>query len=93
MGNVIEQAKDIVVGHYNEVVGNNQSLSEKRLAICKVCPLFRDVVGGVCNPGLYYNPTTKEVSPTKKEGFKSGCGCRLNAKTTLPGASCPTGQW
>jgi len=39
------------------------------------------------------NPETLEVSETPKEGFKRGCGCRVQAKTRLPYAKCPLDRW
>ena len=30
---------DIISGHVNEAINKNEDLSEKRLAICKECPL------------------------------------------------------
>lgn len=84
---------NIVKGHANELFNLNQNLSKSRMQICKKCPLFKDIVGGLCNPKLWMNPITKEVSTEKRDGFFKGCGCRLLAKTTLTNASCPVKQW
>lgn len=85
--------KDILQGHFNEIVGNNVSLKEKRLAICRACPIYKDSLGGVCNHALWLNPNTNEVRTSAAPGFFRGCGCRLQAKTTLPGSFCPARKW
>ena len=85
----------ILDGHVNEALGTNQSMSEKRMTICKQCPLFKmkSVIGAVCDSKTWYNPETGEISNQRKIGFKHGCGCRLNAKTRLSYAVCPLGKW
>jgi hypothetical protein len=75
---------NIVKGHLNEVLGLNKDLKEQRLRICYMCPLYSKKYGGICNNKLFLNPITGDVSLSKKEGYKQGCGCRILAKTTLP---------
>lgn len=93
MIDLLKQSVDIAEGHINELLGRNEDISQKRLAVCKKCPLLKDTLGGVCNYKLYMNPETLEVSETPKEGFKRGCGCRVQAKTRLPYAKCPLDRW
>ena len=83
----------IVQGHVNEVLGLNQDIAKVRMEICRKCPLFKDTMGGICNPKLWLNPKTGDVSTTKKHNYFRGCGCRLAAKITVPRAKCPTGKW
>lgn len=83
----------IIQGHWNEVMGINQDISEKRLNVCYYCPLYSTRFGGLCNNKLWLNPNTGDVSTTEKEGYKHGCGCRLQAKTKVPTAVCPLGKW
>lgn len=83
----------IIKGHINELLSLNDNISEKRLEICKKCPLYLKDWGGLCNPELWMHPETKETSTILKEGFYRGCGCRLQAKTTLLDAVCPCLQW
>lgn len=84
----------IIKGHLNEVMGNNDSLYEKRIAICKACPLFKQTkTGPVCNPKLYLDPVTNEYSMIEREGYFKGCGCRLNAKTRDEDSKCPSSKW
>ena len=40
---------NIVKGHINEVLGLNVDLKAKRLEICHKCPIFKDILGGMCN--------------------------------------------
>lgn len=88
--------KNIIEGHVNEFLGNNKSILEPRMQICKACPLYtiNEFWGWAqCNSELYLNPTTNETSVEPKPGYSKGCGCRLNAKLTVPGEKCPAGKW
>jgi hypothetical protein len=68
---------NIVKGHVNELLNLNGDISAGRIEICKKCPLFKNILGGQCNPRLYLNPETGEISNKLKDGFYRGCGCRL----------------
>ena len=83
----------IVKGHVNEVLGLNEDLKEKRMQICLKCPLYKDTLGGICNSSLWLNPKTNEISTEQENDYYRGCGCRLQAKTTLATASCPAKKW
>ena len=83
----------IVKGHVNELLDINRDISQKRMNICRECPLFLNQLGGICNPKLYLNVKTGDVSKYKKDGYVNGCGCRLSAKTRLSGSRCPNGKW
>ena len=85
--------KDIVKGHVNELLGLNQDISQVRMNMCRRCPLFLNELGGICNPTLYLDAKTGDVSTKKKDGYVNGCGCRLSAKTRLSGSKCPNGKW
>lgn len=77
----------------NEMLGLNVDLKQERLKICQACPLLLNKLGGICNNKLWLNPNTDQISTVQKDGFKNGCGCRLQAKTSLPNAKCPLGKW
>ena len=62
---------NIIKGHVNELLGLNKDISKERLKICKQCPLYLEDYGGQCNPRLYMNPKTKDVSLEKKDGLLS----------------------
>lgn len=83
----------IVKGHVNEVLGLNTDISEKRMNICRMCPIYSPKFGGLCNSNLYLDPSTGNVSTVLRNGYIRGCGCRLSAKTTLPNANCPADKW
>lgn len=91
--NLLDQGRDIVRGHINESLGLHKDISVERMKICKTCPLFKAAYGGICNSNLYMNPKTLETSSTVLPGYIHGCGCRLNAKTRLPYATCPAHRW
>ena len=84
---------NIVKGTVNEVLGLNKDISSGRLKICHQCPLYSNKYGGVCNNRLWLNVETGDVSIVQKKGYQKGCGCRLQAKTTLLNATCPVGKW
>lgn len=69
------------------------TLSEKRLAICKQCPLYKEgEYGPTCNKNLYINKEQK-TSWLPKSGYVKGCGCKLNFKTKNPNAHCIIKLW
>lgn len=84
--------KDIIKGHVNEITNTNSELMNKRMEICKKCPLYKMTsVGPLCNSALYMDPEGR-VSAAPLSGYKRGCGCRLNAKTRLDRARCGHGR-
>lgn len=86
--------RNIIDGHINELLGMNVDMGNARLRICKKCPLFKDsFMGYTCNSKLWLNPKTGDVSTEQKDGYKRGCGCRLNAKTKDSKSACPVGKW
>ena len=87
--------KGIVQGHYNQVMKVNQNVSGERLEICNNCPLCNKIFdyAWICNPRLWIDPKTGEVSTKYIHGYRKGCGCNLKAKTTLPRAKCPGEKW
>lgn len=91
MGQII----NIINGHVNEVLGKNEDIKEKRMEICKKCPLYKETsMGPICNPKLYISETDKTtVIDRPRIGYKRGCGCRLNAKTRLQNSKCIINKW
>jgi len=84
----------IMEGHFKEFLSLEQELSDKRMKVCKLCPLYKHTsVGYICDNKLYLDPLTNETSTSYKEGFSKGCMCRLAAKTRLKDAKCPVGKW
>lgn len=88
---------EILEGHINELkalagVANpkKEEIFAKRAAICNNCPLKN---GNNCNPRLFMDPETMDISTTRKPGYVKGCGCRLSAKQRSPSSECPAGFW
>lgn len=76
---------NIVKGHINEVFGNQQGLYEKRIKICKECPLFSESkIGYICDSKKKIIKDGKTIK---------GCGCRLSAKTRLKNEKCILKKW
>lgn len=84
---------NIINGHVNELLGLKDDISKKRMAICHRCPLYKNILGGICNPKLWLDPKTGRVSTVSKDNYYKGCGCRLQAKTRVSGAFCPALKW
>lgn len=70
-----------------------ESNYEKRMSICRECPLFKKQYNGNhrCDGGKYMNPETKETSYLPKKGFVRGCNCVCEVKSRNPNASCVAG--
>lgn len=66
--------------------------TEQRLQICKECPIFSPN-RGICNPRLYLNPETNEISTESKTGFIRGCGCSVYFKAKNPNNHCNANKW
>lgn len=65
---------------------------KSRKEICEACPIFNPL-NGLCNPKLWLNPETNEVSNTKKEGFVRGCGCLVYIKMKNLANHCVAQKW
>ena len=69
-------------------------LINKRLDVCKVCPLYKDTPNGpVCNPSKYISPDGEDWSYFKKDGWVKGCNCLLKNKTRGLNNKCIVGKW
>ena len=84
----------IVKGTINNVLNKEQDLYNERIRICKSCKLYISdgIIGPRCNPYLYLNTKTDEISKTQKIGFKRGCGCLINSKARVKESKCPLGK-
>lgn len=78
-----------------EIPNINGDYAEKRMSICKQCPLYiyEDLIGSLCNSKLYLNPNTNKTSDLPREGYKSGCGCLLDRKVLQLENHCPLKKW
>ena len=57
-----------------------------------MCPIY-DATKQRCNPKLWLNPDTNEVSTYSKSGFIRGCGCFIMVKMKNPNNHCVAGKW
>lgn len=70
-----------------------QELSiDERKKICEKCPIYSPA-RGLCNPKLWLNPDTNEVSTSAKSGFIRGCGCSVKIKMRNLNNHCIAGKW
>lgn len=84
---------NIAKGAISDVFNLNDEISQKRLKICKICPIYSNNFGGQCNGKLWLNPENGEVSLYPQEGFYKGCSCKLSWKTRVADEECPAGKW
>ena len=67
---------------------------EKRLEICKQCPLWKETINGpVCNPNKWINPKDGKSSYFPKDGYVKGCGCLLERRVLNSDAKCVANKW
>lgn len=92
--NNFEQVGQIVQGHYNEIVKNENDLFNARIAICNKCPLCaKTSTGPVCSSKLCFNTKTESLETAPGKDIVCGCGCRLNAKARVKTARCVLNKW
>lgn len=71
-----------------------EDLVQKRLEICKKCPIMRMTEFGMkCDDRKWISPDGTQASFFKKDGWKKGCGCFLNSKTRNPANHCIINLW
>lgn len=86
---------DIVEGHYKEITNQENELYEKRIKICKKCPLYtvNSVLGEICDSKKCWNEKENIIETFPSQNNTCGCGCRLSAKTRLKQAKCVLNRW
>lgn len=69
--------------------------SERRLEICKKCPIYKEdpFYGPVCNRMKWISENGENSSAIKLPGYKRGCGCRLRWKTLNINNHCIVKKW
>jgi len=92
-GQIVKNAPQIIEGHFNEITNREQSLSEKRLSVCRQCPLYTEGrIGAVCDAKKCVN-SEGNITTYPIKGSTCGCGCRLEAKSRLKNAKCVLNKW
>ena len=88
------QFGQIIKGHFNEIVQNEEELYNTRIAICNTCQLMEmTAFGKVCSSKKYLNQKTQTITSFPCPTCVNGCGCRLDAKTRVKEAKCPLNKW
>ena len=64
----------------------------KRREICESCPIYNPT-RAICNPKLWLNPNTNDVSTMAKAGYIRGCGCSVLIKMRNKNNHCIAGKW
>lgn len=87
--------RDVLEGHYKEITNQENELYEKRITICRKCPLYtvKEGLGPVCDSKKCWNENEKVIETYPSSNNVCGCGCRLNAKTRLASSKCVLNKW
>lgn len=85
----------IIEGHIKEALNLENDLYNKRMPICRQCPLYTkdNILGALCDNKKGYNPQTGEINNLPEPGFVRGCGCRLEAKNRVKKSKCVLNKW
>ena len=65
---------------------------EQRKEICLKCPIYSSFTQK-CNPKLWINPDTDDVSTKPKAGYIRGCNCHVLIKLRNLNNHCVAGKW
>ena len=65
---------------------------EERKRICQECRIYNPI-RELCNPKLWINPDTNDVSTKPKAGYIKGCGCHTTIKMRNLNNHCIAGKW
>ena len=90
--NSFEQVQEIAEGWTNDLLGREQELSDKRMAICRKCPLYNEKTDR-CDSKRCYNTETGEITQYPGPNIICGCGCYLGPKTRSKRSKCPMSKW
>lgn len=87
-----DQVKQIAEGWTNDLLGREQELSEKRMAICRECPLYNEKTDR-CDGKRCIDKITGEITSTPSKSSICGCQCLMKKKTKSPRSHCTRGLW
>lgn len=90
--NSTEQIKQIAEGWTNDLLGREQELSDKRMKICKECPIY-DENADRCDSKKCLNKETGEITQYPGKATVCGCGCYMKKKTRVPSSHCVLNKW
>lgn len=75
---------NIVNGHLNELLGNNEEIAKARIRICKKCPIMKDsFMGYVCSSKLWLNPKQEIYQQNVKMVINVDAGVDLMLKLEI----------
>ena len=88
----IEQVKQIAEGWTNDILGREQELFDKRMPVCKACPLYKEDTDQ-CDGSKCINPRTGEIVSYPMTEYICGCNCIMSKKTRVKNAHCVLNKW
>jgi len=90
--NSFEQAEQIVEGYSNYILGKEEELYEKRIKICKKCPLYNSEKDK-CDSKKCWDTSKNELVDYPGNNIICGCGCYMSKKGRVPNAKCVLNKW
>lgn len=90
--NSFEQVGQIAEGWSNYVFGKEEELSEKRMEICKICPLYNKD-NDRCDSKKCWDTINNKIVDLPGKNIICGCNCYCKKKTRVKNAKCVLGKW
>lgn len=90
--NSVQQVKEIAVGWTNDLLGREKELSESRMKICRICPLYNEN-NDRCDASRCINVKTGEMAMGPGQDIVCGCNCFMKKKTANPASHCVMKKW
>ena len=93
--NSAEQIGQIAEGWAKDIVKAEQELHDKRMKICRECPLFDEngLLGPTCSSKRCYNTKTNSVELYPSSDTICGCGCVMEKASRVKSKKCVLGKW
>jgi len=90
--NNLHQIKEIAEGYTNWALDRESELAEKRMTICKECPIYNPDTDR-CDSKKCYNKETGDITNIPSSVTVCGCGCYMNKKVRSVTSKCVLGKW
>lgn len=82
----------ILQGWTNDMLGKEQELYDKRMPICKQCPLYNSK-NDRCDASKCLDVKQNKLVSGPGEGIICGCNCYCAKKVRVPNAKCVLKKW
>ena len=90
--NSFDQIGDIVEGYTNYALGKEDDLYEKRIKICRQCPLYNKEKDK-CDSKKCWDKINKKLVDYPGKDIICGCGCIMSKAGRATSKKCVLGKW